>query len=47
MTNTSDVDAILEQLTGEFLESCEESLVAVDDTLSRLMDANGDCPAPL
>ena len=45
MTNTSSVDAILKQLTGEFLESCEDSLVIVDDALTRLMgggDLNED-----
>jgi HPt (histidine-containing phosphotransfer) domain-containing protein len=39
MTKTSAVDAILKQLTGEFLESCGDSLCIVDDAITRLMDA--------
>ena len=39
---TSNVDAILKQMSGEFLESCEDYLTIIDDTITRLMDAGAD-----
>ena len=39
---TSNVDAILKQLAGEFLVSCEENLVIIDDSVTRLMGADAD-----
>ena len=38
---TSNVDEILKQLAIEFLDSCEDSLVIIDDAITRMMGANG------
>ncbi|NQV83952.1 MAG: Hpt domain-containing protein [Rhodospirillales bacterium] len=42
MSKSPGVDAILKQLSVEFRESCEDSLVIVDNALTRLMDGSGD-----